>query len=397
MALRAHNSAVRFVALLLVFVSGCLAGEVTLQTRTNYVFKNDGIRVNNRFPGARVSDCERIGEGRYRILIRPENFPINRSPWYAFKVRSRTKQTIQIALRYHNAFHRYHPRISEDGALWNRLADDQIKISPRRTEAMLTLKVGPDPLWVAGQERIGIREIRDWMKELQARGARRKKIGLSKGERALHGLQFGSRTSTNMLIIVSRQHPPEVTGSIGLMSFVERLLPDDEQAAAFREHVGVMLVPLMNPDGVKEGHWRHNLAGVDLNRDWKNFGQPETRAVRDWIENTLKERGARPLLFLDFHSTYRDVFYTQGDQHPTTPPDFTKRWLKAIGDRLPDYQVNRSASHNVDKPTSKAWAYERFRCPAITYEYGDHTDRELIRRQATVAAEEMMQLMLEFL
>ncbi|MGB0581351.1 MAG: M14 family metallopeptidase [Limisphaerales bacterium] len=387
----------RVFALLLVLVSGCLAGEVALQTRTNYLFKGDGIRISNRFPGARVNECERIGERKYRILIRPENTPINRSPWYAFKVRSRTKQTIQLTLRYHNAIHRYSPRVTEDQETWSVLPQNRIKVSPRRTEATLTLDIGPESLWVAGQERIGVSDLRAWSKDLKSDAGKRKKIGTSLGDRAIHGLQLGSLTSTNVVIIVSRQHPPEVTGTIGLMNFVERLMHDDEKATAFRQQVGVLLVPLMNPDGVKEGHWRHNLAGVDLNRDWRDFKQPETRAVRDWIERTLKERGARPLLFLDFHSTYRDVFYTQGDEHPTTPPDFTKQWLKAIGDRLPDYKVNRSAGHNLAKPTSKAWAYERFRCPAITYEFGDQTDRGLIGRQTSVAAEEMMRLLREYL
>lgn len=387
----------RLPILLLLFAFRCLAGEVTLQTRTNYVFESEGVRINNRFSGARVSACERIDEGKYRILIRPENTPINRSPWYAFKVRSRKEQTINITLRYHNAIHRYHPKTSRDGVRWEELPGSRFNVSPRRTEATLTLDVGRNPLWVAGQERLGIREIRNWMRKLRARGAKLKKIGSSLNDRAIHGLQLGSRSGTNMVIIVSRQHPPEITGTLGLMAFIERVLKEDDLAGSFRQNIGVMLVPLMNPDGVREGHWRHNLAGVDLNRDWKEFRQPETRVVRDWIEETLKERRAHPLLFLDFHSTHYDVFYTQEDEHPTTPPDFTKHWLKAIGDRLPDYQVRRSASHNPDQPTSKAWAYDRFGCPAITYEYGDHTDRDLIQRQAGVAAEEMMRLLLEHL
>ncbi len=46
----------------------------------------------------------------------------------------------------------------------------------------------------------------------------------------------------------------------------------------FEEH-NFLILPLLNPDGMALGHWRHNLGSVDLNRDWGIFGQPETTAV----------------------------------------------------------------------------------------------------------------------
>lgn len=361
------------------------------------VFQADGVRISNRFAGARMNRCERLGDGRYRILIAPENSPINPSPWFAFKVRARKEREVEITLRYQNATHRYQPKISRDGTNWITLPNDRIRLSPRRTEATLRLDVGPEPLRIAGQELLGVRQLRTWMKQLASRSdVTRTKIGESFDGRRLDGLQFGSANATNFVVIVSRQHPPEVTGSIALMTFVEKLLTESDAANEFRQHLGVMLVPLMNPDGVKEGHWRHNLAGVDLNRDWREFRQPETRAVRDWIERTMKQRTGRPLLFLDFHSTRYDVFYTQKDEHPTVPKDFTKHWLAALTDRLPQIRIRRSASHNMEKPTSKAWAYDRFGCPAITCEYGDQTGRSEIRKQAAVAAEEVMRLLTNF-
>ena len=75
---------------------------------------------------------------------------------------------------------------------------------------------------------------------------------------------------------------------------------------------------------------------------------------------------------------------------------FREGVLFELGQRGPYDVIIDDASHNPDKPTSKAWAYGRFECPAITYEDGDKTDRDFIRRQATVAAEEMMRLLLEY-
>ena len=385
------------ISLLLSGIGLAWSATVELQTRTNWVFKADGIRISNQFPGARVNGCERIGEHRYRLLIKAENTPINRSPWYAFKIRSQQPREVDVVLRYHNATHRYHPKVSTNGVDWDNLDGVRWQLSQHRTQATLTLAVDRHPLWVAGQERIGVKQLRSWMKQISERpGVTRRRIGKSLGERGIPGIRFGSETATNFVIIVSRQHPPEVTGTVGMMAFIEKLLDDSDNSIAFRGAHAVLLVPMMNPDGIIEGHWRHNLAGVDLNRDWKDFNQPETRCVRDWIERSLQRRSGRPLLFLDFHSTYHNIFYTQKDEHPTVPADFTKNWLAACRQRLPHAVLRRSASHNLEKPTSKAWAYDRFGCPAITYEFGDEFDRTEIRKQATVAAEEMMKLLQDF-
>ena len=35
--------------------------------------------------------------------------------------------------------------------------------------------------------------------------------------------------------------------------------------------------------------WRHNANGVDLNRDWTAFTQPETQAIKNYLEVQVKE------------------------------------------------------------------------------------------------------------
>ena len=89
-----------------------------------------------------------------------------------------------------------------------------------------------------------------------------------------------------------------------------------------------------------------------------------------------------------------DVFYTQPDEEPSSPSDFTKPWLEAIQQRFPDYPVNRSSARDPKLTTSHNWAHRTFGIPAITYEIGDETDRVLLPRIATGAAEEMMKRLL---
>ena len=89
------------------------------------------------------------------------------------------------------------------------------------------------------------------------------------------------------IVIVGRQHPPEVTGSLNLFPFLATVLGDSSLARQFRARYQLIIYPFLNPDGVALGHWRHNTGGVDLNRDWGPFTQPETRLVRDHVDDIL--------------------------------------------------------------------------------------------------------------
>jgi predicted deacylase len=258
------------------------------------------------------------------------------------------------------------------------------------------MDVLPGVLWVAGQELILSNDLYGWARCMApAAAARESELGRSVGGRPLLAWKLGNDSSRDLVVILGRQHPPEVTGSLALMAFVDTLAGDSEAARRFRRRYQVLVVPLLNPDGVELGHWRCNLNGIDLNRDWVKFSQPETQCVRKEIER-LVSAGKRPSLLLDFHSTNHDVFYTQADDETTVPQDFAKRWLAGVHERLPEYQFRRDGSHENGQATSKAWGYGTYRIPAITYEVGDNTDRSQVRKVASTAAEEMMRLLLGY-
>jgi hypothetical protein len=54
------------------------------------------------------------------------------------------------------------------------------------------------------------------------------------------------------------------------------VMQQDDQAAGFPRKAPHRAGANANPDGVDKGHWRLNDGGVDLNRDWGPFTQPET-------------------------------------------------------------------------------------------------------------------------
>ena len=391
--LRAFGAGAWISLLALLLFLHAAGAEVETQSKRTFEFRAAGISFHNCFDSARLSECTQESDTEYQILIRPENEPINDSAWYAFQVTSRLPRTISVKLSYRDGHHRYHPKTSPDGRNWTPLAEDAY--SHDKNGATLRLRVGPKSVWVAGQELIGGKELNFWIDKMgRLSFAQTGIVGHSVLGNPIRRLELTHGRAPGCVFIIGRQHPPEVTGSLGLMSFVEMVAGESELARRFRRSFDVVVVPLVNPDGVQQGHWRHNMRGVDLNRDWGKFNQPETRALAEMILEYKSESMPRPHLLIDFHSTHRDVFYTQTDSQPTDPPGFCRDWLAAISDRLPDYEVRRSASAVSKSPTSKKWGYETLGIPSITYEFGDNTDRELIRRVSKVAAEEMMRLLL---
>ena len=245
--------------------------------------------------------------------------------------------------------------------------------------------------WVAAQEILDTWDYQHRIHKLDnVPGVEAGLLGESRLGRPVYLLETADRPE--FVLFIGRQHPPEVTGAIGMRAFVDTVLGDSDLATRFRERFKLGIVPLLNPDGVAGGHWRHNDGGQDLNRDWGPFTQPETRAVMAWVEQQ-EAAGREIVLALDFHSTWEDLFYTQPIS--TDPTDFASAWLTAARDRLPDFAFRHVPSTDMKQPNSKNYFYNSRGIPAITYEVGDETDREQIRSAAVVFAEEMMREMLE--
>lgn len=362
-------------------------------------FLGADVWISNELEGGRVSDAwlEGAGDGDslFVVRIRPENTPINPSPWYAFKVWSGAERTIRLRLSYEDGRHRYWPVTRRADEPWAPMDPAAVQTDTVADEATLRLRVGPDTVWVAGQEMMTSTFFERWTDSLAALPhVARSVIGATPLGRPLHMLELGDAAATRHVMIIGRLHPPEVTGTIALLRFVEEVAGDSPLAREFRRSFRVHVVPLVNPDGVDLGHWRHNTGGVDLNRDWEAFRQPETRLVRDAFRGIMAQPGAELWFAVDFHSTFRDVFYTLDRSLETDPPGITDRWIAYLEEELPHYQVEDSPS-GLATPTSRNWFYREFGAPALIYEVGDGTDRALIREVAATAARGTMEILLD--
>jgi len=366
---------------------------ITLQEKKVYELKEKSVYADNLFDGARLNNFEFIEDDLFRVSIDPENEPINPSPYYAFRIWSDQAKNIRLELKYKNAKHRYVPKISMDGEVWMELEEDEVEISADEKSAILSLKLNTNKLWVSAQEVQNSTHIRQWCEQQSLHAdARFSSIGQSKLGRELPFLDIhrGSATGKDVIIVLSRQHPPEVTGWFAMKAFIEEIMADKLLSNAFRAKYHLLVFPLMNPDGVDLGHWRHNAGGVDLNRDWAYYNQPENRQIANFIVKTVGQNKGSVILGLDFHSTYEDVFYTN-QQISDKLPLFRTHWIDGI-EQVLNKKTDEKPSE-LGAPVSKNWMLTQFNAVGVTYEIGDKTPREFIEKKGQVSAREMMQLL----
>jgi len=372
---------------------------IEFQNRQVFNSKNGMLHFSNAFTSARLNGFKQENDSTFKITVTSENAPINSSPWYAFKIWSTDRQApsrnIVVKLNYPDTKHRYNPKVSTNGSSWTNI--EQVQLNSDKSVAEFKLAVGRDTMTVSAQELINSNDSYRWMDSLAALPFIKKNtIGYSLLGKPIIALNTIGSNGKKLIIVLSRQHPPEVTGYMAMQEFVRSLTGPSELAQKFRTKYELLLMPMLNPDGVDEGNWRHSAAGVDLNRDWEFFKQPETRAVKDYISAVSANQSAKVYFGIDFHSTYNDVFYTNEDQPDvnTNVPGFTVAWLKVFENSIPGFKANIKPSPNGGN-VSKSWMGRALGAEALTYEVGDNTSRNMLKIKGRVAAETMMKLLLD--
>jgi len=94
----------------------------------------------------------------------------------------------------------------------------------------------------------------------------------------------------------ARIHGGELHSTEAALQVLKYLTGGSPDAKLIRENLTVAVIPMYNPDGA-EANIRQSTTPnrIDLNRDWENFAQPESRAFYDVWESL------RPRLALDLH------------------------------------------------------------------------------------------------
>ncbi|GAA0274267.1 M14-type cytosolic carboxypeptidase [Alteraurantiacibacter aestuarii] len=341
------------------------------------------------FDGAPQSACVIEGERQFAIVITPEHAPpINPSPWYAFRYEARGNAPISVRIDYLGAAHRYTPKLTT--------AEGTSEISAQSVDnsgsAVLTLPPGSGT--VSAQPLIVQQDYDRQLGQLSALdGVERLTLGYSHTGLPIEALHYGDSSAPELIVLLGRQHPPEVTGAYAMEPFLEQVLARLASDPAAHGRFQLLAVPLLNPDGVARGHWRANLGGKDLNRDWGLFTQPETAAVGRWLD--AMPQTARPVVMLDFHSTQNNLFYVQGDEASAPQRQFLSRWLEGREQEFAGYPFTiERRNANPGSGTSKNWFHEAYDIPAYTYEVSDSADPQAADAAARQLADDLIDVLL---
>ena len=356
---------------------------------------SDIVKIEFNFPGAGSLSCEVIKSDYIKIYINPEiDDSINPSPWFAIR-KSEHSKSIKLELDYKNYKHRYHPKLSKDKKKWTKI--DEIFISKKEDGKIVIIDFLPSNQkeYLASQELITDFWYDEWYNELESSGrVKREIIGFSVLRNPIHMFFAEKNTNNPYILVLGRQHPPEVTGALAMKSFINELLTENFLTDSFLDRYNILFVPLMNPDGVMNGFWRYNANKKDLNRDWGNFTQPETDAV---YKKLTKLSNKKLVLFIDFHSTFKNIFYISDVLEDSSMKHFLRDWLGDSRDSLSEinYSYEIINSLNKDNGVSKNYIYNKYKIPSVTYEVSDNENRNIIQQSSSVLAKNLMKLLLK--
>jgi len=203
---------------------------IAFQEKKQYTFPESGVIFDNDFDGARLNRVIQKNDSTYRVRITPENIPINNSAYYAFEVNSTSTQTLYLQFDYPKPYtHRYRPKINS-GEEWVIVKKDQMDTLGGRIQLKLENHYGS--LVVAAQEVQNSGQVAQWVEAqlMQRPMIDFKSIGKSNLGRPVWVMDIheGDPKRKPIIVFLTRQHPPEVTGYMAFKAFMEELLSNTE-------------------------------------------------------------------------------------------------------------------------------------------------------------------------
>jgi murein tripeptide amidase MpaA len=120
------------------------------------------------------------------------------------------------------------------------------------------------------------------------------------------------RNNKPIIFVSARVHPIETPSSFCMKGIIDFLLDKkDYRAYLLRKYFVFVMVPMLNPDGVSNGHCRMDQLNQNLNRYYKTpdpIKSSPCYGVRKLCEHFQKDK--RMFMYLDLHA------------HPATKGNF---------------------------------------------------------------------------
>ena len=112
------------------------------------------------------------------------------------------------------------------------------------------------------------------------------------------------------------------------------------------------------------------------------------------MQQKVSDTDGKIIFAIDFHSTHEDIYYTIDPEQKGNMPGLVQDMINATGIGIIDYHPN-IRPRPVDEPrvTSLHYFFYEYGAESLTYEIGDNTPRDLLKRKGEISAMKLMELM----
>ena len=115
------------------------------------------FKLDVDFSGANMAACDILDERTIAIDLKPEDVPINASPWYAVRLTPSQPGNVKVVLRYEEHPHRYKPKISHDTQTWINPGGDFMQ------EASAEITVDSVGNYTIESTEALVRDVQEWL------------------------------------------------------------------------------------------------------------------------------------------------------------------------------------------------------------------------------------------
>lgn len=113
------------------------------------------------------------------------------------------------------------------------------------------------------------------------------------------------------IVISARVHPSEVASSFVLQGILNTVIRNKRLRSKFLRDTVLLIVPMLNPDGVSNGYTRLDTNGFNLNAHYKfaDHRTPSITALTELIKIINKKGHLYAYFDLHSHLTKRGIFF----------------------------------------------------------------------------------------
>ena len=278
------------------------------------------------FESGNIANVQEVGVDSFTFEIRLDDNHGDTYGWYYFAIANNQGRIATLFLTNPDGWQNQNcsPVVSPDNVHWGRVAD----VWSQNGWLCFRQHLPADTIWFAQDFPFTVSQVYGFVDSIEITPyVERQTLGYSVHDRPIDMVSITDSSvpdeGKKTVYLTSRQHPMESPPTFLLTGMIDHILGESDFAGYFRGDIVLKVVPIVNVDGVAEGYSRHNVNGINLNRDWQTdfeSEEPEVRAVHENIDDYINS-GGRIDLFMDLHAApdYYDFGYRMSQSYTSQP------------------------------------------------------------------------------